>query len=615
MHNATEDTLGTGSEAARETEDAFFVLNGRSLRQLWSLMNTPRPVDYRGVRLVLGIVLSCYFIAACIRSAGVIDPVQIGLRGGICLYLAFGIWLATAEMTWHTLRLYSAALGVLLPLLTGYLSALDSGPGAAVTLPCLVTFCSLVFMMTAKDLLVVTPILAIAATLRLTVFPPEGVVVSEAAILYGGSIAGGFALSLVLGMYRAGLNERVTWWRASCSRERAQRGFAEHATAGGSNVDDLLLRFLKIFRGGDGRVAGTLALCGDDDLEVVSALSFPSCTLVGGAEAESCVRTFMRQSVQQMSPLIWDCEGTEVSSRVTEGPVNGRWVAIPLVVEGVAHGVVVLESCEPRWILEEDILLWQAVATQLGLAVSRADMVTQLRTALNAKTEFVNTMSHELRSPLNVIIGYAEMIEAGAVATDRGAERVRGSALELLQLVENTMAVAQMGTGKLGLNLEDFSLSDLAVELADHVTALPESQGKPPVRWNVEGTPVVVRLDRLKVKEIIQNLVSNGLKYAGGSRVEVCLKRHAESVEIEVVDCGVGIPPDAQSRIFDMFERVDRDSTTATPGVGLGLYIVKNLVDLLRGKIELVSSAEEGTRFTVVLPAELEPAADVGRAA
>ncbi len=221
-------------------------------------------------------------------------------------------------------------------------------------------------------------------------------------------------------------------------------------------------------------------------------------------------------------------------------------------------------------------------------------------------------MSHELRSPLNVIIGYADMLSEGAISSDVVADRIRNSGLELLQLVENTMAVAQMGTGKLGLRLETFCLRDLAAELAEHVAVLPEAKGKPPVQWKVADNLSEVCLDRLKVKEVIQNLVSNGLKYSDGEAVAVEMTLDGDEVRIDVSDHGKGIPPDAQERIFEMFERIDRDRMTATPGVGLGLYIVKNLVELLRGRIELSSAPGVGTRFVVFLPSTLQqPVADV----
>ena len=236
------------------------------------------------------------------------------------------------------------------------------------------------------------------------------------------------------------------------------------------------------------------------------------------------------------------------------------------------------------------------------------------RTALRAKSDFLNTMSHELRSPLHVIVGYADMIADDVAADLRPAlARIRHSALDLLQLVENTMNAARLEAGKLELRLETFDPAALLREVADNVRALPEAKRGVPVRWHVPVTLPAVHLDRLKVKEIVQNLVSNALKFTPAGEVTVHASGDPTALHLSVRDTGPGIDQAAQARIFDMFERVESPGAThRPPGVGLGLYIVRSLVGLLGGTIVVESIPGAGTCFTVRLPAR---AGDIAAAA
>jgi signal transduction histidine kinase len=124
--------------------------------------------------------------------------------------------------------------------------------------------------------------------------------------------------------------------------------------------------------------------------------------------------------------------------------------------------------------------------------------------------------------------------------------------------------------------------------------------------WDVDPALPALRLDALKLKEVIQNLVSNALKYGGDGRVTVHAFRTADRLHLEVADNGPGIPLDAQERIFDMFERVERADRPWPTGAGLGLYIVKQLVEAMRGAIQVVSEPGSGARFIVNLPLRLE---------
>ena len=232
------------------------------------------------------------------------------------------------------------------------------------------------------------------------------------------------------------------------------------------------------------------------------------------------------------------------------------------------------------------------------------DACERERAALRAKGEFLSTMSHELRSPLHVIVGYADIVEEEVSPEMRDTvARIRRSALDLLTLVENTMNAARLEAGKLQMHSETFDPSAVLRELAENVQALPEAKRGVPVRWAVAPGLPVVHLDRLKLKEIVQNLVSNALKFTREGHVTVEAAAEGTMLRLSVRDTGPGISEAAQATIFDMFERVESGATGhRPPGVGLGLYIVRSLVELMGGTIAVESAGGKGTTFTVRLP-------------
>ena len=263
--------------------------------------------------------------------------------------------------------------------------------------------------------------------------------------------------------------------------------------------------------------------------------------------------------------------------------------------------------------IRSNLAAFTIVIYRAGMAESTAwwrEACTSLQHALNTKSEFLNTMSHELRSPLHVIVGYADMVleDPGADAR-QAASRIRASALELLQLVENTMNVSRLDARKVALRIEDFALPDVLEELAECVAALPEGKRGVPVHWEVAPHLARVRLDRLKFKEIVQNLVTNALKFTPQGSVRVRIDQDGDWLHVAVRDTGVGIPPEAQARIFEMFERLEQVGGQAPAGAGLGLYIVRTLVDLMHGRIEVASKPGAGSCFTLRLPLRLEATA------
>ncbi|HEY2389097.1 MAG TPA: GAF domain-containing sensor histidine kinase [Candidatus Binatia bacterium] len=246
------------------------------------------------------------------------------------------------------------------------------------------------------------------------------------------------------------------------------------------------------------------------------------------------------------------------------------------------------------------------VAQLASMALENARLVEETKRASQLKTEFVSTMSHELRTPLSVIMGYTDMLADDAPASQRAGilAKIRGSSLELLDMIEATLNVNRLDAGKDQPIFERLSVPALIEGLASDFAALPHEDGTV-LRW--EPAPAVaIRSDRRKLRMVLKNLVGNALKFTPRGEVVVACVELGETCAFTVRDTGVGIAPAQLPVIFDMFRQGDSSDARSYGGVGLGLYIVRRLVTQLGGDVTVRSELGRGTAFTVTVPLAAE---------
>ena len=232
----------------------------------------------------------------------------------------------------------------------------------------------------------------------------------------------------------------------------------------------------------------------------------------------------------------------------------------------------------------------------------------QAEAANTAKNEFLANMSHELRTPLNSILGFAQLLamntkEALTPRQTRQVAQIERSGTHLLALIEDVLDFSKIETGNIKLSLERVHLPPLIEQVRASLLILAD-EADIALRITVPRDLPTVRADRVRLMQVLMNLGSNAIKYnAAGGKVTITVEPIGlDRVRIAVVDTGPGIPVDRQAELFQPFNRLGAE-TGPIQGSGIGLSIVKKLVDLMGGTIAVQSAPGEGTTFTVDLPA------------
>lgn len=221
--------------------------------------------------------------------------------------------------------------------------------------------------------------------------------------------------------------------------------------------------------------------------------------------------------------------------------------------------------------------------------------------ANEAKTRFLASVAHEIRSPLNAIYGYAQLIERGEGRDALGAAKViRRSAEHLAHLVEGLLDIAQVEGGAMTLTREAIRFPEFLDQLIAMLDLQAQAKGLALVLERPERLPEFVHADPKRLRQVLINLLVNAIKFTDHGSVTLKVDYRNQLATFTVIDTGIGIAPEDSSRIFAPFERVGGPAGER-PGVGLGLAITQALVHIMGGEIRLDSAPSEGSRFTVRL--------------
>lgn len=236
--------------------------------------------------------------------------------------------------------------------------------------------------------------------------------------------------------------------------------------------------------------------------------------------------------------------------------------------------------------------------------------IEEVNEANRLKSQFLANMSHELRTPLNSIIGFTARVlkksgESLPPLQKENLEIVKDEAQHLLELINDLLDYSKIEAGKMEIHLEAFSLAEVIEEVRTMTQTL--SEGKD-IRYEQDipdSESLLMTSDRLKVKQILINLLSNAFKYSDRGTVTLAVSQADNAYCLQVRDEGIGIAPEDINSIFDEFRQVDGSYTRKVGGTGLGLSITKKFMEMLGGSIQVSSELGRGSCFTVCLPLDL----------
>lgn len=241
-----------------------------------------------------------------------------------------------------------------------------------------------------------------------------------------------------------------------------------------------------------------------------------------------------------------------------------------------------------------------------GMQTDAQKASRKLRAIAGARSGFVTHVSHEIRTPLTGMVGSIRLLERmklDGVAGDLIGLLNRTS-LRLLDVVSDTLDLARMDAGSFKIALQECDLHRIALDVVDSHRAEADRKAIA-VRVTAEPSQLHYLVDRMALASVLDNLFSNAVKFTQNGRAEIDLARDGYgNVRIEVRDTGIGIPPALQAAIFDEFEQAGPRIARKYGGTGLGMAMVKRLVELMDGEIELDSREGRGTTITIVLPLE-----------
>ncbi len=279
-----------------------------------------------------------------------------------------------------------------------------------------------------------------------------------------------------------------------------------------------------------------------------------------------------------------------------------------LIHAALSTGEVVqseLEAATPR-LRHFQVRVAPIRADSSSAAVLVLHDITEIRRVERVRRDFVDNVSHEFKTPLTAIQGFAETLLSGALEDPKNSrlflEIISDHAVRLSQLTNELLKLSQIETGRLELNLRPLAVPDLVDACVETARIKAAPKGLSLDNQCAADLPRV-RADRQYLREVLQNLLDNAIRYTpSGGKVTISAKSNGDMVQISVADTGVGILHDEQQRIFERFYRTEAARMLETSGTGLGLAIAKHLIEAHKGRIEVESEVGKGSVFSVYVP-------------
>ena len=230
-------------------------------------------------------------------------------------------------------------------------------------------------------------------------------------------------------------------------------------------------------------------------------------------------------------------------------------------------------------------------------------LYNEAQKAIETKDLFTHMLAHELRAPLTAIRGYASLLkEHLSVSTEHEqAARIEQSSERLITIVNDLLDIARLQSGKLEITKSEHDITKIISVVTSEFAVAAKSKGCE-LLWDRDTLPCIILADAKRVEQIMTNIISNAVKYTPLGTITVSTIRHRDTIEVRVKDTGAGISSDDQKKLFAPFFRTESAESSSTTGTGLGMWITRELIELMGGSIGVESIQGVGTQIVMVFP-------------
>jgi PAS domain S-box-containing protein/excisionase family DNA binding protein len=286
-------------------------------------------------------------------------------------------------------------------------------------------------------------------------------------------------------------------------------------------------------------------------------------------------------------------------------------IIVPLIARQQVIGALAFERSKSARLYDAaDLVLAEEVARRAALAVDNARLYREAQEAVRVRDAFLAIASHELKNPLTALLGNIQLLQRRATReADLTPERVQRSlqvaadqATRLNQMIAALLDISRLEGGQLTLTCAPLDLCALVRKV---VAEVQPTLTQHTLTCATPDAPLIIEGDALRLEQVLQNLIGNAIKYSPrGGLVSVRIERQSEWASVDVSDQGIGIPQDALAKLFERFYRASNVDGGGIAGIGVGLYVVKEIVTLHGGKVAVMSQEGEGSTFSICLPLE-----------
>lgn len=365
--------------------------------------------------------------------------------------------------------------------------------------------------------------------------------------------------------------------------------------------------------------AGLVALEADGGLEIVHAAGYPDHLIERLRRLPRDSGLPLAVAAQTGQPILVE-SADALRARFPElgaddaGPGHRSLAALALLVDGRAVDALGLSFAAERRLSDEDLAFLQTLARQGAQALERARLYeaeraarAEAQEAVQLRDLFFAVASHELKTPITSLLGHAQLLQRRLGPAQPVTERdqralqvIVEQAARLSRMVTEMLDAGQIAAGRLSVERAPLDLGALARRV---VAEIQPTLTRHSLCYDAPDEALMVNGDELRLEQVLYNLVQNAVKYSpAGGQVQVRLERRGERACLAVADQGIGIPQQALGSLFQRYYRADNVEERGIGGLGIGLYVVKEIVSLHDGEIEVASSEGEGSTFTIYLP-------------